>query len=45
MCVKSGKSDSADSVGTGALNLQDWILKDWILTDQIAGVDFDGPGF
>jgi len=29
----------------GALNLQDWILKDWILTDQIAGVDFDGPGF
>jgi len=29
----------------GALNLQDWILKNWILTDQIAGVDFDGPGF
>jgi len=34
-----------DEFETGALNLQDWILKDSILTDQIAGVDFDGSGF
>ena len=45
-CISYGNSVCPSVLlSVGALNLQDWILKDWILTDQIAGVDFDEPGF